>query len=135
MSAGVRVLVADKFPAEGIRSLRALGTEVVENATLVGEELTAALATHDPEILVVRGTKVTAADLRAAPSLGLVVRAGAGVNSIDIATASQLGIYVANCPGKNSVAFAELAFAHLLALDRSLVDGAVDLRQGRWNKK
>jgi D-3-phosphoglycerate dehydrogenase len=135
MNKGVRILVADKFPEEGILALAALGAEVSVNASLVGEALTEALNVEDPEILIVRGTKVTAADLAAAPSLGLVVRAGAGVNSIDIAAASRRGVYVANCPGKNSVAVAELAFAHLLALDRSLVDGALDLRQGRWNKK
>src|SRR4030095_2453539 len=63
------------------------------------------------------------------------VRAGAGYNTIDVKTASARGIYVTNCPGKNSVAVAELAFGLILALDRRIPDNAIDLRQGRWNKK
>jgi D-3-phosphoglycerate dehydrogenase len=65
----------------------------------------------------------------------LVVRAGAGYNTIDVAAASKRGIYVSNCPGKNSIAVAELAFALILALDRRVVDNALALRRGEWNKK
>ncbi len=130
-----RILIADKFPVTGIEALRTSGAEVVSDPSLRDEALLAALAQHDPEVLVVRSTRVTAVHLAAAPSLSLVIRAGAGVNTIDLETASERGIYVANCPGKNSVAVAELAFAHLLSLDRALVEGAKDLEGGRWNKK
>jgi D-3-phosphoglycerate dehydrogenase len=44
-------------------------------------------------------------------------------------------VLVANCPGKNAIAVAELTFAMILALDRRIVDNAVDLRNGKWNKK
>jgi D-3-phosphoglycerate dehydrogenase len=71
----------------------------------------------------------------AAGPIKLVVRAGAGYNTIDVAAASKRGIYVSNCPGKNSIAVAELAFALILALDRRVVDNAVALRRGEWNKK
>ena len=131
----VDVLIADKFPEAGISALRALGLEVQSDAGLKDTALTQALVGADPEILVVRSTKVQEDQLAAASRLGLVVRAGAGVNTIDLKAASGLGIYVANCPGKNSIAVAELAFAHLLSLDRGLVDGALDLRSGRWRKK
>jgi D-3-phosphoglycerate dehydrogenase len=67
--------------------------------------------------------------------LALVVRAGAGYNTIDVEAASERGISVANCPGKNSIAVAELAFGLILALDRRVVDNAVDLKRGVWNKK
>ena len=128
------VLVADKFPSDGLAQLRAAGAEVVYEPDLKGDALAEAVRTSGAEVLVVRSTEVPAPALRAG-RLGLVVRAGAGYNTIDVATASELGIYVANCPGKNSIAVAELAMALLLALDRRVVDGAVDLRRGVWNKK
>src|SRR5581483_2820036 len=86
------------------------------------------------DVLVVRGTQVTAAMLEAG-ALSLVVRAGAGYNTIDTATASTRGIYVSNCPGKNAVAVAELTFALILALDRRVPDNVAELRAGTWNKK
>jgi len=87
-----------------------------------------------PDVLVVRGTKVTEKMLDAG-QVKLVVRAGAGYNTIDVAAASKRGIYVSNCPGKNSIAVAELAFALILALDRRIADNVVALREGKWNKK
>src|SRR5207248_9881769 len=87
-----------------------------------------------PDILVVRGTKVTESMLEAGP-VKLVVRAGAGYNTIDVSAASKRGIYISNCPGKNSIAVAELAFALILALDRRIADNVVALRAGEWNKK
>ena len=128
------VLVADKFPADGLAQLRAAGAEVVYPPDAKGDTLVDAVRTSGAEVLVVRSTEVPGTALRAG-RLGLVVRAGAGYNNIDVKTASELGIYVSNCPGKNSIAVAELAMALLLALDRRVVDGAVDLRRGVWYKK
>jgi len=130
----VITLVADKFPAAGLESLRQAGAEVVYEPDAKGDRLAEVVRDSRAEVLVVRSTEVPAAALRAG-RLGLVVRAGAGYNTIDVATASELGIYVSNCPGKNSVAVAELAMALILALDRRVVDNAVDLRRGVWNKK
>jgi D-3-phosphoglycerate dehydrogenase len=96
--------------------------------------LVEAIARHRPEVLVVRGTKVTEEMLDAGP-LALVVRAGAGVNTIDVAAASARGIHVANCPGKNAIAVAELTLGLLLALDRRIPDAVAELRAGTWNKK
>src|SRR5204863_5919738 len=96
--------------------------------------LVAAIEKHAPDVLVVRGTKVTEPMLAAGP-IKLVVRAGAGYNTIDVAAASRRGIYVANCPGKNSIAVAELAFALILALDRRVADNVIALRAGEWNKE
>src|SRR5262245_13922870 len=112
----MRVLVADKFEASGIAGLKAIGCEVVSDPDLKDDALTQAIARHRPDVLVVRGTKVTAAMLEAGP-VALVVRAGAGYNTIDLAAASRLGIYVSNCPGKNAIAVAELTFALILAID------------------
>ncbi len=130
----MRVLFADKLPDQARTRLAAAGFEVLAEAALGGDALTSRLAELTPDVLVVRSTKVTADHVAASRSLSLVVRAGAGVNSIDLEACSGAGVFVANCPGKNAVAVAELTFALLLAIDRHVVDGAVDLRAGRWNK-
>ena len=130
----MRVLVADKFEQSGRDGLQAIGCDISYQPDLKDELLVAAIGAESPDVLVVRGTKVTEPMLDAGP-VKLVVRAGAGYNAIDVAAASKRGIYVSNCPGKNSIAVAELAFALILALDRRIVDNVVMLRQGQWNKK
>jgi D-3-phosphoglycerate dehydrogenase len=130
----MKILIADKFPDGGRNELVQAGFEVVYDPELKDTALAAAIASSGADILVARGTKVSAEMLEAG-RLSLVVRAGAGYNTIDVKTASARGIYVTNCPGKNSIAVAELAFGLMLALDRRIPDNVSDLRQGRWNKK
>jgi D-3-phosphoglycerate dehydrogenase len=114
--------------------LKQAGLEVIYDPDTKDDSLVAAIKSSGAEVLVVRSTKVTAEMLEAG-RLSLVIRAGAGYNTIDVKTASARGIYVTNCPGKNSIAVAELAFGLMLALDRRIPDAALDLKQGRWNKK
>ena len=130
----MKILIADKFEQSGRDGLQALGCEISFQPDLKDEALIDAIANEQPDVLVVRGTKVTEPMLAAGP-LKLIVRAGAGYNTIDVAAASRRGIYVSNCPGKNSIAVAELAFALILALDRRIADSVIALRSGEWNKK
>jgi len=130
----MRILIADKFPDSGQADLKQAGLEVVYDPDAKDDTLVAAIKSSEADVLVVRSTKVTAEMLETG-RLSLVIRAGAGYNTIDVKTASARGIYVTNCPGKNSIAVAELAFGLMLALDRRIPDAALDLTQGRWNKK
>jgi D-3-phosphoglycerate dehydrogenase len=130
----MKILIADKFEQSGRDGLQALGCETSFQPDLKDQPLVEAIGNEQPDVLVVRGTKVTEPMLAAGP-LKLIVRAGAGYNTIDVAAASRRGIYVSNCPGKNSIAVAELAFALILALDRRVADNVIALRAGEWNKK
>ena len=130
----MRVLIADKFEQSGRDGLTSLGCDVSYEPDAKDDSLVTAITNTSPDVLVVRGTKVTEPMLDAGP-IKLVVRAGAGYNTIDVGAASKRGIYVSNCPGKNSIAVAELAFALILALDRRIADNVITLRQGQWNKK
>ncbi len=127
------VLVANAFEESGRTALSALGYDVVYRPDLADQALVDAVSQLAPTVLVVRGTKVTAAMMPA--SLRLIVRAGAGVNTIDVPAATTRGIQVANCPGKNAIAVAELTMALLLALDRRIPENVAALRAGEWNKK
>jgi D-3-phosphoglycerate dehydrogenase len=130
----MRVLVADKFEEAGLEGLRALGCEVYYEPKLEGESLGWRLRDTAADVLVVRSTRVTSAEMDQGRSLSLVIRAGAGVNTIDLVGASARAISVSNCPGKNAVAVAELAWGLILALDRRIPDQTADLRAGLWNK-
>jgi D-3-phosphoglycerate dehydrogenase len=131
----MKILIADKLASFVPGRLQDLGAQLEVDSTLDGEALTERIRNFDPEVLIVRSTKVTAAQIEAGNSLSLVVRAGAGVNTIDIAAASARGVYVANCPGKNAAAVAELTIGHLINLDRRISDHVATLRNHRWDKK
>ena len=130
----MNVLVADRFEQTGIDGLTNAGCDVSYQPDLKDAALAEAIRETRANVLVVRGTPVTAAMLEGG-ALSLIVRAGAGYNTIDVAAASRQGIYVSNCPGQNAIAVAELAFGLMLALDRRIPDNVADLRASRWNKK
>src|SRR5713101_7110315 len=83
----MQVLIADKFEQSGRAGLQAIGCEVSFQPDLKDDALVEAIGTAKPDVLVVRGTKVTELMLAAGP-LKLIVRAGAGYNTIDVAAAS-----------------------------------------------
>ena len=131
----MNVLIADKFPEAHVAKMRELGCAVTLDPALDEAGLPAAASRSEADVLVVRSTKVSAAVFAAAPSLSLVIRAGAGVNTIDVSAASAQGVFVANCPGTNSAAVAELAMGLILAADRRIPQACAELRAGQWNKK
>lgn len=130
----MKVLIADQFSPAGMEEMKASGMEVTYDSALNGPALAAKLAEVQPEVLVVRSTKVQQDAIDATSNLQLVVRAGAGYDTIDFNYCSQKGIYVANCPGKNAHAVAELAIGLILAIDRRTAEGINMLKSGHWNK-
>jgi len=131
----MRILVADRLASCVPDALESAGCAVTVDPGLQGDALGNTLATVNPDVLVVRSTKVTEAHLARARRLSLIIRAGAGTNTIAVQAASARGIYVANCPGRNAIAVAELTMGHLINLDRRIVDNVLSLRAGRWEKK
>lgn len=131
----MKVLIADKLAPFVAGRLQDLGAQVTVDTSAKDAALTAKIAELDPEVVIVRSTKVGGADIAAGRALSLVIRAGAGVNTIDLGAASGKGVYVANCPGKNAIAVAELAIGLLVACDRRIPDNVVSLRAGKWDKK
>ena len=129
----MRVLFADAVGESTVTELEARGHTCVVDAGLKAADLPSSLDGFDA--LVVRSTKVGREVFENADRLALVIRAGAGTNTIDTGAAAARGVLVANLPGRNAVAVAELTMGLLLAVDRRIVDGTVDLRAGRWNKK
>ncbi|MEL6741368.1 MAG: NAD(P)-dependent oxidoreductase [Planctomycetota bacterium] len=135
MAARPTVLIADKFEASGVAELERLGCNVTVRPDLDAATLPAALAELQPEVLVVRSTKVPAGVIEGAASLRGIVRAGSGYDNIDTDAAAAKGVAVCNCPGMNAVAVAELTIGHLIGLDRRIPEQDAELRAGHWNKK
>ena len=73
-----RVLIADKLAPSSVMALTDLECEVEQQPNASAAALTAHLEAFNPEILVVRSTRVTATHLQAASALAVVLRAGAG---------------------------------------------------------
>ncbi len=134
-TATTTVLIADSFSERGLSMLGSLGCNIMQDASLDGEALVQAVGECQPDVIIVRSTKLSAKVFAVATKLSLVVRAGAGYDTIDVAAASARGISVANCPGMNAIAVAELAWGLILSCDRRIPDQTADLRAGTWSKK
>ena len=130
----MRILCADAIADELLAPLRDAGHDVIVEADLSADTLPARMTEEPIDVLVVRGTKVSAEAIAASSALGLIVRAGAGTDNVDKEAASARGIYVSNVPGQNAIAVAELAMGLLLAIDRHIAAGMADLTAGQWNK-
>lgn len=120
----MKILIATQKPfaaaaVAGIKDiLTAAGHEV---ATLEKYEAQSDFvsAVSDADALIIRSDKVTAEVFDAAPSLKIVVRAGAGYDNVDLEAATAHGVVVMNTPGQNSNAVAELAVAMMIFMARN----------------
>ena len=120
----MKILLATQKPfaaaaVAGIKEIvEAAGHELVVFEKYAAQaDLVAAVA--DADAMIIRSDKVTAEVLAAAPSLKIVVRAGAGFDNVDLAAATAHGVVVENTPGQNSNAVAELAVAMMIYMARN----------------
>jgi phosphoglycerate dehydrogenase-like enzyme len=113
--------------------LRAHGHETVHSPAVGPRpdgEMAALLAASDAAIIA--SEPVTAAMLRAAPSLSVIARSGVGYDSIDIEAATAHGVLVCNTPGANRHAVAEMTLALLLMCARRIGETTDGVRRGEW---
>ena len=81
-------------------------------------------------LLVRSTTDVTRKEIDACPSLKLIARVGAGVDNIDVEYAIDKGIEVISTPLASSPSVAEMVFAHLFSISRSLYDSNRNMPKG-----
>jgi D-3-phosphoglycerate dehydrogenase len=92
---------------------------------------------EDADGVIVRLSRIAAADLGRAKRLKAVVKHGVGVDNIDLAAARDHGVVVCNTPGVNADAVAELTLGLALAVARRVAecdrrvraDGTIDRAQ------
>lgn len=124
----MKVLVATEkpFAAVAVDGIRKVIDEAGYELQLLEkyqskDELLAAVA--DADGLIIRSDVIDSAVLDAAPSLKVIVRAGAGYDNVDLAAATAHGVCVENTPGQNSNAVAELVFGMAIMAVRNMYSG------------
>jgi len=129
-----KVLISDKIFEEGIKLLEEKGYQVTRAWDTPKTELPKIIADYD--VLIVRSaTKVKGELLDNAKKLKVIARAGEGLDNIDFKKVNSLGIALVNTPHVSFMSVAELTIGHLLALARSIVQGTISLREGKWEKE
>lgn len=129
-----RILIADKIAAEGVDYLKNRPGFKVDVAHGLDEAgLCAKIPGYDA-VLVRSAVKITARVIAAADKLQVIGRAGIGVDNIDVDKSTEKGIVVMNTPDANATTTAELTFAHILSLSRSLPKADRSVRSGKWER-
>jgi D-3-phosphoglycerate dehydrogenase len=135
MNKRFRVLLADAISGEGLQPLHDDDRfEVFEKTGLKGDDLARAIKGMDA-VIVRSATRITRDALSQADNLKVIGRAGVGVDNIDVEAATQRGVAVLNAPSGNTISAAELAFALLLALVRSVPRADLSMKDGQWDRK
>ncbi len=128
----MKILISDKFPAEGFRVFEETEGFVVDyQPGLSAEQLL--LAVKDADALVVRGgTQVTEAVFEAAQQLKVVGRAGVGTENIDREAANKKGVVVMHTPFGSTTTTAEHTIAMLMSLARQIPAACQSTKAGNW---
>lgn len=121
----VKILINDGIHPDGKAELEAAGYEVVTEK-VAQEDLPTELPQYDA-ICVRSATKVREALINQCPNLKVIARGGVGLDNIDVEFAKSKGIEVINTPAASSSSVAELVFAHLFGLARSLYQANRDM--------
>ena len=119
-----KILVATQKPfastaVEGIRDVVETAGHKLELLEKYAAEADLIEAVKDADALIVRSDKVSREVIAAAPSLKIVVRAGAGYDNLDLEACKAAGVIAMNTPGQNSNAVAELAIAMMIYMART----------------
>ncbi len=94
---------------------------IVDTEKVPQENLIDFINENQYTVLIVRSaTQVRKGLIDACPNLKIIARGGVGMDNIDIEYAKQKGLIVINTPAASSHSVAELVFAHLFALSRSI---------------
>ncbi|MEL6123310.1 MAG: D-2-hydroxyacid dehydrogenase [Bacteroidota bacterium] len=113
-----KVLINDGIHPTGEKMLRDAGYEV-NTTNIPQDDLITQLPQYDA-ICVRSATKVRTQLIDACPNLKAICRGGVGLDNIDVDHAKSKNIAVINTPAASSRSVAELAFAHLFSIARSL---------------
>ena len=130
MTAGLRIVSTAPVPPVAARAFARVGSiEVVSGVDADHSSL------RDAEVLLVRGTQVSAAMIDAAARLRVIARTGVGYDGVDVAAATERGIPVLYAPGAGTVPVAEGTVALMLAAAKRLNELGTIVRAGPWEAR
>ena len=128
----MKVLVSDKFPAEGLEILeQAGGIELDYQPGMSPEQLLETIAEVDA-LIVRSGTQVTEEVFQAAKQLKVVGRAGVGTTNMDMDAANRKGVVVMHTPFGSTTTTAEHTIAMIFALARRIPSANNSTKSGAW---
>ena len=113
-----KILINDGIHATGLKMLKDAGFDVNTN-NIPQDELPTKLQDY-AAICVRSATKVRKDLIDVCPNLKFIGRGGVGMDNIDVDYARSKGLAVCNTPAASSRSVAELAFGHLLSVNRFL---------------
>ena len=128
-----RILVLGRIMPEGLALLEARDDIVYEMlvAPTPGEILARAGEVNG---IVVRGARIDAELIAAAPKLEVVARHGVGYDNCDVEALTARGIPLAVSGAANSPSVVEHAFALMLAVAKNLAHQDREVRAGRTER-
>lgn len=113
-----KILINDGIHPKGKAMLEAAGFEI-STEKVAQDDLPNELPKYDV-ICVRSATKVRKDLIDQCPNLKIIARGGVGLDNIDVEYARSKGIQVINTPAASSESVAELAFAHMFSIARSV---------------
>lgn len=96
------------------------------------DEITALVAKHDPQSLLVAYAPITPEVLAAAPNLRHVAKTGIGIDNIALDEATQRGVLVTNVPDYCIEEVSDHALALMLAFTRQIAHFDREVKNGTW---
>ena len=127
-----KILINDGIHPDGQKMMEEAGF-TVSTTKIPQEELASKLPEFDA-ICVRSATKVRQELIDHCPNLKIIARGGVGLDNIDVTYAKSKSIEVINTPAASSEAVAELAFAHIYTLSRSLHKANREMETGEFKK-
>ena len=128
----MKILIASPIESDTLKELEA-SYEVVCAFDAAPDVLKTAI--QGCSALIFRsGVKITREVMQAGQDLQLIIRAGSGIDNIDINYVYERGYEFVRIPEPGARAVAEMSFAFMLALSRSLFEADRKLREGHWIK-
>ncbi len=128
----MKILIASPIDPETLRRLEKCHTVV---CAFDAPPETLKDAIQGCEVLIFRsGVKITREVLEAASDLKLIIRAGSGLDNIDVEYVKQHEFELVRIPEPGARAVAEMSFAFMLAMSRSLSLADRMTKQGHWIK-
>jgi D-3-phosphoglycerate dehydrogenase len=133
MSRTVLITDCDMGPADLERSvLEPAGWSVVHRCCRSEQDVVAAVRETGAVGLLVQYAPITAAVLRACPSVRGLARYGVGMDNVDVATAEELGVWALNVPDYGAAEVADHTMALLLGLLRGVPAWSAATAAGGW---
>ena len=130
----IRILLLENISAGAVEGLRQQGYQVdFHKGAWSEEELCNEIGNYHA-IGIRSKTKLTSKVFRRAHKLLVVGCFCIGTNQVDLDAAAKAGVAVFNSPFANSRSVAELVIGELIVLSRQLLDRAMEMRMGEWNK-